>query len=155
MHSRSHELSLEWIKRCWKCGVKEQGWRGQSDSSNAGQGSSARQSLVVEPYSSANGRILPVYSTFCSPTLDHSRLNVCSMYLESVVRVDTAPAALLQLHLRVKIFLVLLHYVRQVRTPAALCMIFLAVTVVVVVVLKKNSLGIDCGFILTSVLQRR
>lgn len=65
------------------------------------------------------------------------------MYLESVVRVDTAPAALLQLHLRVKIFLVLLHYVRQVRTPAALCMILLAVAVVVVVVLKKNSLGID------------
>lgn len=65
------------------------------------------------------------------------------MYLESVVRVDTAPAALLQLHLRVKIFLVLLHYVRQVRTPAALCMILLAVAVVVVVVLTINSLGKD------------
>lgn len=55
------------------------------------------------------------------------------------MRVDTAPAALLQLHLRVKIFLVLLHYVGQVRTPATLCVILLTVAVVVMMVLKKNS----------------
>lgn len=62
------------------------------------------------------------------------------MYLKCVVRVDTAPAALLQLHLRVKIFLVLLHYVGQVRPPATLCVVLLTVAVVVLMVLKENKL---------------
>lgn len=60
------------------------------------------------------------------------------MYLKSVVRVNTAPAALLQLHLRVKIFLVLLHYVGQVRAPAALCVVLFTVTVVLRMVLREN-----------------
>lgn len=55
------------------------------------------------------------------------------MYLKSVVRVNTAPAALLQLHLGVEIFLVLLHDVGQVRTTAALCVVLLTVAVVMVV----------------------
>lgn len=59
------------------------------------------------------------------------------MYLKSVVRVDAAPSALLQLHLRVEIFLVLLHYVRQIRTPAALCVVLLTVAVVVMMVLRE------------------
>lgn len=72
------------------------------------------------------------------PHPNHDRLKVCSMYLKSVVRVYAAPAALLQLHLRVKILLVLLHDVRQVRAPAALCVVLLAVAVVVVMVLRGN-----------------
>lgn len=62
-----------------------------------------------------------------------------SVYLESIVGVDAAPAALLQLHLWVKIFLVLLHDVREVGPPAALCVILLTVAVVVrVVVLERR-----------------
>lgn len=72
------------------------------------------------------------------PHPNHDRLKVCSMYLKSVVRVYAAPAALLQLHLRVKILLVLLHDVRQVRAPAALCVVLLTVAVVVVMVLRGN-----------------
>lgn len=52
------------------------------------------------------------------------------MYLKSVVRVNTAPAALLQLHLRVELFFILLHDVRQVRTPAALRVVLFTVAVV-------------------------
>lgn len=52
--------------------------------------------------------------------------------------VDTAPAALLQLHLRVKILLILLHYVGQVRAPAAFCVVLLTVAVVVMMVLSVN-----------------
>lgn len=60
-----------------------------------------------------------------------------NMYLESVVRVDAASAAFLQLHLRVKILLVLLQDVRQVRSSAALCVVLLAVAVVVMMVLRE------------------
>lgn len=35
------------------------------------------------------------FPTFPCPLLGHYRLKVCSKYLKSVVRVDTAPAALL------------------------------------------------------------
>lgn len=59
------------------------------------------------------------------------------MYLESVVRVDAASAAFLQLHLRVKILLVLLQDVRQVRSSAALCVVLLTVAVVVMMVLRE------------------
>lgn len=65
------------------------------------------------------------------------------MYLKGVVRVNAAPAALLQLHLRVQIFLILLHYVGQVRAPAALCVVLLTVAVVVMRMMvlkgKKNT----------------
>lgn len=70
---------------------------------------------------------------------------MCSVYLKSVVRVDTAPAALLQLHLGVKVFLVLLHYVGQVGPPAALRVVLLTVAVVLMMVLrgKRRILGRD------------
>ena len=55
-------------------------------------------------------------------------------YLERAVGVDAAPAAFLQLHLRVQVLLVLLHDVGQVGPPAALRVVVLAVAVVVVVV---------------------
>lgn len=78
-------------------------------------------------------------TSFC-PTPGYYRLKVCSTYLESVVRVNTAPASLLQLHLRIKIFLVFLHNVGQVRTPATLCVVLLTVGVVLMMVLRKNNL---------------
>lgn len=59
------------------------------------------------------------------------------MYLEGVVRVNTAPAALLQLHLRVELLLVLLHDVRQVGTSTALCGVVLTVAVVMMVVMMR------------------
>lgn len=81
-------------------------------------------------------------TSFC-PTPGYYQLKMCSTYLESVVRVNTAPASFLQLHLRIKIFLILLHNVRQVRTAAALCVVLLTVAVVVMMVLRKNSLMRD------------
>ena len=59
------------------------------------------------------------------------------------MRVDTASAAFFQLHLRIKIFLILLHYVGKVGTPATLCMVLLTVAVVVVMMLRGNNLGKD------------
>lgn len=46
------------------------------------------------------------------------------------MRVDAAPAPLLQLHLGVEVLLVLLHDVGEVGAPAALCVVLLAVAVV-------------------------
>lgn len=86
----------------------------------------------------------PIVSTSAFPSLLVSwawLLTVArcvSVYLESIVGVDAAPAALLQLHLWVKIFLVLLHDVREVGPPAALCVILLTVAVVVRVVLLER-----------------
>ncbi len=57
------------------------------------------------------------------------------------MRVDAAPTAFLQLHLRVQIFLVFLHDVGEVRAPAALCVVLLTVAVVVMMVLRENENG--------------
>ena len=58
------------------------------------------------------------------------RLCVSVLYLERVVRVDAAPPAFLQLHLRVEVLLVLLHDVGQVGAAAALRVVLLTVAVV-------------------------
>lgn len=90
--------------------------------------------LKVAPVSSyPNGKALlrlTVFSTIISPF----QMKACARYLKGVVRVNTAPAALLQLHLRVEILLVLLHDVRQVRASTALRVVLVAVAVVVMVV---------------------
>lgn len=64
-----------------------------------------------------------------------------NVYLKGAVRVDAAPATLLQLHLGVKILLVLLHYVRQVGAPATLGVVLLTVAVVMMVVLDKPKIN--------------
>lgn len=79
-------------------------------------------------------------------------MKACARYLKGVVRVNTAPAALLELHLRVEILLVLLHDVRQVRASTALRVVLLAVAVVVmgvVMVLLWNSSQLWSFFINT------
>lgn len=56
------------------------------------------------------------------------------------MRINAAPAAFLQLHLGVKIFLILFDYVGKVGAPAALCVVLLTVAVVVMrmMVLKSK-----------------
>ena len=130
--------------------MEEQGWRVEADLAMARQGSSARQSHDGPGCGACERELVPLL--WARPSLPPSlRLPqlllsspwspLCSMYLKSVVRVDAAPSALLQLHLRVEIFLVLLHYVRQIRTPAALCVVLLAVAVVVMMVLRESEVG--------------
>ena len=84
---------------------------------------------------SAGGKTLSLPKALSPPRPPpgHYREKVCSLYLKSVVRVYTPPTALLQLHLRVKVLLVLLHDVGQVRAPAALRVVLLAVAVVLMV----------------------
>lgn len=154
-------LRLYWMKpfnELWVA-TAELMWR-----SNAGAGgicwcradalktAKATVGLKVAPVSSyPNGKALlrlAVFPTIISPF----QMKACARYLKGVVRVNTAPAALLQLHLRVEILLVLLHDVRQVRASTALRVVLLAVAVVVmgvVMVLLWNSSQLWSFFINT------
>ena len=153
IHSHSHELSLELIKRCWRVVVEKQAGVGRLIQLTQGEGSSARQSHNGPGRRACGREQVPLQVATPSPTTfpqplssppssvfprGHNRLKVFSKYLKSVVRVDTAPAAFLQLHLRIKIFLVLLHYVGQVRPPAALCVVLLTVAVVVMMMMLRE-----------------
>lgn len=83
--------------------MEEQAGVGGADSANARRGSSDGQSHNRPGCGACERDQVPLqdpaslhpFPTFLCPPLGHYRLKVCSKYLKSVVRVDTASAALL------------------------------------------------------------